>query len=66
MDSLPRHLQSGRLLLISLIYITTCDARIYYVFGTANMTHAYVHLGLHQHLVRLVRTMSSKRRCIPS
>ena len=31
------------------IYIATCGAMIYYVFGIANMICACVHLGLHEH-----------------
>ena len=38
---------------VPLIYITTCGARINYVFGTANMACACVHLGLHEHPVKV-------------
>lgn len=30
--------------------VAACSARIYYVFGKENMTHARMHLGLHKHL----------------
>jgi hypothetical protein len=33
-------------------YITTCGARIYYVFGKDNMIFVCVHLGLHEHPVK--------------
>jgi hypothetical protein len=32
---------------VPLVCIATCGARIYYVFGTTNMTRTCVHLGLH-------------------
>jgi hypothetical protein len=35
------------------VCIATCAARIYYVFGSANMTHACVYLGIHNHPVKV-------------
>jgi hypothetical protein len=35
------------------VYIATCGARIYYVFGPANMTCACMHLRLHEHPVKI-------------
>jgi hypothetical protein len=35
------------------ICIATCAAIIYYVFGAANMIHAYLHLGIQEHLVNV-------------
>jgi hypothetical protein len=35
------------------VCIATCGARIYYVFGVANMTRACVHLGIHEHPVKV-------------
>jgi hypothetical protein len=32
--------------------VATCEARIYYVFGGDNMTHACMHLRVHAHLVK--------------
>jgi hypothetical protein len=37
---------------VPLISIATCDAKIYYVFGTTNMIHACVHLEIHKHLIK--------------
>jgi hypothetical protein len=44
------------------ICTATCGARIYYVFGTTNMTHACVHLGLHEHLVKASKNQEIKKR----
>jgi hypothetical protein len=33
--------------------ITTCAARIYYVYGSTNMTRACLHLGVHEHPVKV-------------
>jgi hypothetical protein len=38
---------------IPLIYIETCAARIYYVFEAANMTCVCLHLGIHEHPVKV-------------
>jgi hypothetical protein len=35
------------------IYFATCAARIYYVYGAANMTRACLHLGVHEHPVKV-------------
>jgi hypothetical protein len=35
------------------VYIANCSARIYYVFGSANMTRACVNLGVHEHPVKV-------------
>jgi hypothetical protein len=47
---------------VPLICITTCAARIYYVFGAANMTRAYVHLGIHEHPVKVGEDQEIKER----
>jgi hypothetical protein len=44
------------------IYIATCGAKIYYVFGIANMTCACVHLGLHEHPVKAGKYHEFKER----
>jgi hypothetical protein len=44
------------------ICITTCAARIYYVFGAANMTCAYLHLGIHEHPVKVGEDQEIKKR----
>jgi hypothetical protein len=35
------------------VYNATCVARIYYVYGVANMTRACLHLGIHEHPVKV-------------
>jgi hypothetical protein len=35
------------------ICFATCAARIYYVYGAANMTRACLHLGVHEHPVKV-------------
>jgi hypothetical protein len=35
------------------VCIANCVARIYYVLGPANMTHACLHLGVHKHPVKV-------------
>jgi hypothetical protein len=35
------------------IYFAACAARIYYVYGAANMTRACLHLGIHEHPVKV-------------
>jgi hypothetical protein len=44
------------------ICITICGALIYYVFGSANMTRACVHLGLHKHPVKVGKNEEIKER----
>jgi hypothetical protein len=44
------------------IYIATCGARIYHVFGTTNMTRACVHLGHHNHPVKVGEDRKIKER----
>jgi hypothetical protein len=44
------------------VYIATCSARIYYVFGTIDMTCACVHLGLHEHPVKVGEDLEIKER----
>jgi hypothetical protein len=42
--------------------IATCAARIYYVYGSANMTRACLHLGVHEHLVKVGEDQEIKER----
>jgi hypothetical protein len=35
------------------VCIATCVAKIYYVYGAANMTRACLHLGVHEHSVKV-------------
>ena len=42
--------------------IATCAAKIYYVFGAANMTHACLHLGIHEHPVKVGEDQEIKER----
>jgi hypothetical protein len=35
------------------VSVATCATRIYYVYGAANITHACLHLGVHEHLVKI-------------
>jgi hypothetical protein len=44
------------------ICIATCAARIYYVLGAANMTRAYMHLGVHEHPVKVGEDQDIKER----
>jgi hypothetical protein len=44
------------------ICFTTCDARIYYVYGSANMTHACLHLGVHEHPIKVGEDQKIKER----
>jgi hypothetical protein len=44
------------------ICIATCGAKIYYVFATANMTRAWVHLGLHKHPIKVGKDHEIKKR----
>jgi hypothetical protein len=47
---------------VSPVCIATCAAKIYYVYGAANMTHAYVHLGVHKHPVKVGEDQEIKER----
>jgi hypothetical protein len=44
------------------ICFATCAARIYYVYGAANMTHVYLHLGVHEHPVKMGEDQEIKER----
>jgi hypothetical protein len=44
------------------VCIATCTARIYYVFGAANMTRACLHLGVHEHPVKVGEDQEIKKR----
>jgi hypothetical protein len=44
------------------VCIATCAARIYYVFGAANMTRACLHLGVHEHPVKVSDDQEIKER----
>jgi hypothetical protein len=44
------------------VYIATCATRIYYVFGAANMTRACLHLGVHEHPVKVGEDQEIKER----
>jgi hypothetical protein len=44
------------------VCIATYVARIYHVFGAANMTHAYLHLGIHEHLMKIGEDQEIKKR----
>ena len=44
------------------ICIRTCAARIYYVYGDANMTCACLHLRVHDHLVKVGKDQEIKER----
>jgi hypothetical protein len=44
------------------VCIATCGARIYYVFGAANMTRAFVHLEIHEHPVKVGEDQEIKER----
>jgi hypothetical protein len=47
---------------VPLVCITTCGTRIYYVFGAVNMTHACMHLGIHEHPVKVGEDQEIKER----
>ena len=42
--------------------VATCGARIYYVFSRDDMTHACIHLGVHEHLVKSGEYQDFKER----
>jgi hypothetical protein len=42
--------------------VAAYSAKIYYVFGKDNMTHAYMHLGLHKHLGKAGENQVFKER----
>jgi hypothetical protein len=44
------------------VYVATCIARIYYVYGAANMTRACLHLGVHEYLVKVGEDLEIKER----
>jgi hypothetical protein len=44
------------------ICFATCAARIYYVYGAANFTHACLYLGVHEHPVKLGEDQEIKER----
>jgi hypothetical protein len=44
------------------ICFATCSARIYYVYGAANMTRACLHLGVHEHPVKVGEDQEIKER----
>jgi hypothetical protein len=44
------------------ICFATCAARFYYVYGAAKMTHACLHLGVHEHLVKVGKDQEIKER----
>ena len=35
------------------VCIATCAAKLYYVFGATNMIHACLHLGVHEHPMKV-------------
>jgi hypothetical protein len=47
---------------VPLHYIATCAARIYYVYGSTNMTRACLHLGVHEHPVKVGEDQEIKER----
>jgi hypothetical protein len=47
---------------VPLVCIATCVAKIYYVYGAANMTRACLHLGIHEHHVKVGEDQESKER----
>jgi hypothetical protein len=51
-----------KICIVPSVCITTCGARIYYVSGSANMTPACVHLGLHEHPVKVGEDQEIKER----
>jgi hypothetical protein len=44
------------------IYFAICAARIYYVYGAANMTRTCLHLGIHEHPVKMGEDQEIKER----
>jgi hypothetical protein len=44
------------------IYFATCATIIYYVYGVANMTRACLHLGVHEHLIKVGEDQEIKER----
>jgi hypothetical protein len=44
------------------VYIATCTAIIYYVFGAANITHVCLHLGVHEHPMKVGEDQEIKER----
>jgi hypothetical protein len=44
------------------VCIATWATKIYYVFGAANMTRAYVYLGIHEHPVKVGEDQEIKER----
>jgi hypothetical protein len=44
------------------VCIATYGARIYYVYGAANMTCTCLHLGIHEHLVKVGEDQEIKER----
>jgi hypothetical protein len=44
------------------ICFATCAARIYYVYEAANMTRAFLHLGIHEHPVKVGKDQEIKER----
>ena len=44
------------------ICVATCTARVYYVFGAANMTRACLHLGVHDHPIKVDEDQGIKER----
>jgi hypothetical protein len=47
---------------VPLYYIATCAARIYYVYGSANKTRACLHLGVHEHPVKVGKDQEIKEK----
>jgi hypothetical protein len=47
---------------VLLVCVATYAARIYYVSGAANMTRACLHLGVHEHLVKVGEDQEVKDR----
>jgi hypothetical protein len=48
------------------IYFATCAARIYYVYGAANMTRACLHLGVHEQTVKVGEDQKIKEKTVSS
>ena len=44
------------------ICVAACAARVYYVFGSAHMTRACLHLGVHDHPVKVGEDQEIKKR----
>ena len=47
---------------VPLVCIATCSTRIYYVSRATNMTCAYLHLGIHEHPVKVGEDQEIKER----